>query len=63
MTLYQSYPALSNHVHILFDQRQDAGPQRLRCLPLGLVQRSGVERIDQRQHQARVGRGAGSRTL
>jgi len=56
MILYQSCLDLSNHLYILPDQRQDAGTQRPRCLPLGLVERPGVERIDQCQHQAGVGR-------
>jgi len=58
--LYQACLDLSNHLYILLDQGQDTGTQRLRCLPLGLVERPGVERIDQRQHQAGVGRGVSS---
>jgi hypothetical protein len=57
MALYQSCPDLSNHLYILPSQGQDAGTQRSRCLPLGFVQRPGMERIDQRQHQTGVGRG------
>jgi hypothetical protein len=58
MTLYQPCLDWSNYVHVLRDQRQDAGPQRPRRLPPGLVERPGVERIDQRQYQAGIGRGA-----
>jgi hypothetical protein len=50
---------LSHHIHILLDQRQDTSTQRLRCLPLGLVQRPGMERIDQCQHLPQIRRAVG----
>ena len=56
MALYQPSLSLSDRVHILLNPRQDTGTQRSRSLPLGLVERPGVERIDQREHQTRGGR-------
>ena len=45
--LYQSCPALSNHLALLFDQRQDAQAQRVHRLALVLVERAVLQGIEQ----------------